>query len=756
MPTIPQLPPATSSGAQDELPISQSGITRSVSVGELLYGTQPAIEIPSSSLVGRVSLGPGGPEPVAVGTGLAIASGSLNATGGEHAGFAEEPMLNPADMAIVNSGGTPMQLPLTLLRGLFSAGANVAIGGSGSISASTDAGVTTELASLSAGLATTESNLASLTAKVPSGGYVALNNQGEITDPTIGPVTLGTVEVAGSSTVRTVGQRSLDTVNVVDFGAVTTGADCASAFNAAFAALPAFGGEIFIPAGSYQIASSLIWAGKAITVRGAGKGVTQLHLKHEGIGFDISQTNPFNKVVLRDFSAFAESVSGQTAAVARLTYPNEQSFGYVSALITDIECFSYPNAANSTSPFPQTFLRGFVLNNCWSVQLNNVSWFGPPAPPGATTSAVVEVNQSVDTRITGLQAYYGNAAVLQTGYCEGIYFTNPLIVGLDYLFTQTDITTWPGYSPTKLMLLGLWVANGEVNTNLGTVQAAAVGGGFFVGVDITRDSGPNTAHNLFGLTNCSNFIVIGCNFVGGPSGGNQQDIAFNFVSTWNSSNNTIGGCQFQDMATAIKINGSNGTVGLTTFGLNTGNVPATTAIIDNSASNVGNYLTFQVPSTGTSPAGLANSKDHIFAAADGSTTFRINNISNSANYVRHQAATASNPPTIAFDGLDGTVNGVIQTKGGSLFINAAGGSSNSGNMLSLVNMPGSVNWPVVQNATSGNLSQISTNAGGLGVQPKGALWLSPGAGLFVQGLPTTKPSSGSNQLWNNNGFVAIS
>jgi hypothetical protein len=755
MPTIPELPPATTSGAEDELPISQSGITRAVSVGELLNGTQPAIELPSNTLLGRVSLGPGGPEPVQVGTGLAIATGTLQANGGDHAGFTQETTLNLADQAIVNSAGTPLRLPLNLLRGLFSAGTNVTIDTQGDISASTDASVTNSLSSLGQGLATTESNLASLSAKVPSGGYVALNAQGQITDPTIGPVTLGTVQVATGAATRTVGARALDVINVVDFGAVTTGADCTAAFNAAFAALPATGGEIFIPAGSYLLTSPLVWAGKALTIRGAGKGVSQLHFRHGGIGFDLSQTNPFNKSVLRDFSAYAESSSGQTAAVARLTYPQESSFGYVSAFITDIECFGYPNANNGTSPFPQTFLRGFVLNNCWSPQINNVSWFGPPAAAGATSSAIIELNQSVDTRITGLQAYYGHTAVLQTGYCEGIYFTNPVVVGLDYLFCQTDITTWPGYSPTRLMLLGLWAANGEVNTNLGTVQAASVGGGYFVGLDISRNGGPNTPQSLFNLTNVSNFFVVGCNFTGGPTNGNRQDIAFNFVSTFNSSNNTIGGCQFQDMATVIKINGSNGTVGLTTFALNTGNVPASTAIIDNSAANVGNYLTFQVPSTSSTPAGIGNSKDHIFAAADGTTLFRINNIGGAANYVRHQAATHSNPPTIAFDGTDGTVNGVIQTKGGALFINASGGTSNSGNLLSLVNIPGSVNWPVVQNATSGNLSQISTNAGGLGIQPNGALWLSPTNGLFIQNLPTVKPTAGSKQIWNNGGVVSI-
>jgi hypothetical protein len=755
MPTIPQLPPATSSGAQDELPISQSGITRAVTVAELLDGTQPAIEIPSASLLGRVSLGPGGPEAVQVGVGLALSTGTVIANGTDHVGFSEVPAFSIADEVIVNASGAPSRMPMPLLRSLFAAGNNVAIDANGSISASTDPSVTAEFSTLTQGLATTESNVASLTAKIPTGGYVGLNAQGEITAPTAGPVTLGTVMVATGTPSRTVGARALDTLNVLDFGASTSGGDSTAAFNAAYAALPASGGEIFMPAGDYQLASSLTWSGKPVVVRGAGKGVTRLHIQHTGIGFDFSQTNPFNKVVLREFSAYAESQSGQTAAVARITFSAQVSFGYVSAFITDIECFGYPNGNNGTPPFPQTFLRGFVLNNCWSVQVNNVSWFGPPATAGSTNSAVVEVNGAIDTRINGVQAYYGHAVVLQTGYCEGIYFTNPLVVGVDYLFTQTDITTWPGYTPTRLMLLGLWCANGEVNTNLGTVLASAVGGGYFLGVDITRDGGPSTAQSFFHLTDVSNLFVVGCNFVGGPSGANRQDIAFNFNSTFNSSNCTVGGCQFQDMATAILINNGNGTVALTTFGLNIGNVPMATAVIDNSASNVGNYIAFQAPSTAAAPAGIACTKDHVFAADDGTTTFRINNIGEAANYIRHQAASASNPPTIAFDGTDGTINGVIQTKGGDLFVNASGGAGNSGNIVSFLNIAGAANWLTLQNATSGNLSLISTNAGGLGLQPNGALWLSPASGLFANGLPTVKPVSGSKQVWNNNGVISI-
>jgi hypothetical protein len=754
MPTIPQLPVANSTTPQDELPLSQNGVTYSVSVAELLSGTQAVIEIPTGTVLGRASLGPGGPEALTLGAGLAIASGALLANGGENASFPAQQTLNLTDDVIVNASGTPMRLSLPLLRGLFAAGGNITISQSGTISATTDPAVTAELTTLTNDITATDAEVAALAAKIPAGGFVGLNAQGYITDPTEGPVTLGTVQLTNTAPARSLQAMFLDTVNVVDFGAVPGGGDCTAAFNAAFAALPNTGGEIFIPAGDYQLASQLSWSGRPLTIRGAGKGVNRLHLSHTGIGFDITQTNPFNKTVLRDFSAFAENTTGQTAAVAVLNYPQVGSFGYVSALITDIECFGYPNAQNGTSPFPQTFLRGFVLNNCWSTQVNNVSCFGPPATAGTTSSAVIELNGSIDTRIVGLQCYYNHAAIIQTGYCEGIYVTNPLVVGADWFFTQTNEVNWQGYQPNKPMLLGLWAANGELNTNIGTVQLDNVTDGFFVGLDITRDGGPASAQTLFSWTNVSNFTVIGCNFVGGSSGGVTQDIAFGFSSTWDSSGNTIGACHFENLATVMNIGNANATVGLSTFALQISNVPLATAFIDNSSESVGNYLTFLTPASATVPAGLANTKDHVLAGAAGQVLFRLNNVANAVNFIRHQPATTSNPPTLCFDGTDGTVNGVIQTKGGNLYINAAG-SGASGNMLSLLNLTGASAWVQIQNATSGNLSEITTNAGGLAIQPVTSLYLSPGNGIFMPNLPTTKPAAGSHQIWNNNGVVNI-
>jgi hypothetical protein len=257
------------------------------------------------------------------------------------------------------------------------------------------------------------------------------------------------------------------------------------------------------------------------------------------------------------------------------------------------------------------------------------------------------------------------------------------------------------------------------------------------------------------LTNVSNLQVSQCNFVGGPSGGVSQDIAFNFNATWDSSENIIEGCFFEDMATAIQINGASGTVGLTAYGLRFSNIPLSTAIIDGSGNTSGNFISFSTPVLGNVPSGIGNTKDWVWSGQAGQILFYVNNVLSASNYIRHQPAATTNPPTLCFDGSDTEVNGIIQTKGGNLYLNAAGGTSQSGNLASFLNIAGSTNWLVMQNAKGSNPCTIGTNAGGLSLVPSGSLVLSPTGGIFAPGLPTTKPATGSSQIWNNNGVLSI-
>lgn len=137
MPTISQLPSADTVSASDLVPISQGGAVHSVSVGALLAQTQPAIIIGSPSLLGRFSIGPGGPDTIAVGDGLTLNSGTLSTSGFSLESLTLQTNLSPDDQIVAINTGTSHLVGLNQIRELFTAGPNITIDAAGVISAAT-------------------------------------------------------------------------------------------------------------------------------------------------------------------------------------------------------------------------------------------------------------------------------------------------------------------------------------------------------------------------------------------------------------------------------------------------------------------------------------------------------------------------------------------------------------------------------------------------------------------------------------------
>jgi len=109
---------------------------------------------------------------------------------------------------------------------------------------------------------------------------------------------------------QTVVQPSGTTLGVNSLGSVLyadqfAGSDIGAKINSAIAALPASGGEIYIPAGDYTFNTTINVTGKNIILRGAGTGYTLLYgtkLLWVGLGTAISVTGSNNQSTLRDFA----------------------------------------------------------------------------------------------------------------------------------------------------------------------------------------------------------------------------------------------------------------------------------------------------------------------------------------------------------------------------------------------------------------------------------------------------------------------
>ncbi|MGE0224657.1 MAG: fibronectin type III domain-containing protein [Acetobacteraceae bacterium] len=135
MPLISQLPSATGAEAADTVPISQGGVAKAVSVGNLLAGVQPAILTARGTLLGRKSLGEGGPEEIAVGAGLVLNEGTLAAAGGDLTALTPISVVTSGDRMIVVSEGALKLAPVDLPHDVYSAGEHITIDDHGVISA---------------------------------------------------------------------------------------------------------------------------------------------------------------------------------------------------------------------------------------------------------------------------------------------------------------------------------------------------------------------------------------------------------------------------------------------------------------------------------------------------------------------------------------------------------------------------------------------------------------------------------------------
>jgi hypothetical protein len=80
MPTIGQLPPASSVSDTDELPIFQNGQTLAATRAQILAGVQPVLSMPQNTILGGVGPGTAAPVPIAIGANLTISGNTLSAT----------------------------------------------------------------------------------------------------------------------------------------------------------------------------------------------------------------------------------------------------------------------------------------------------------------------------------------------------------------------------------------------------------------------------------------------------------------------------------------------------------------------------------------------------------------------------------------------------------------------------------------------------------------------------------------------------
>ncbi|MGI4977395.1 MAG: hypothetical protein ACRYG6_10670 [Janthinobacterium lividum] len=328
-------------------------MTRAVSVGELLAATQAVITTATNTLLGRVSLGPGGPEPVPMGTGVAINSGALSANGADHAGFVQRSVLTLSDEIVLNSSGTPSRMPLPMLRGLFAAGTNVSIDGTGTISAATDPAVVATLGTVGAQAAAAQSASGSATAAAGTLAVTvtALGSQVGTVAGVVAPLggQIGTLSTTVSTVSSTVAGQT------AQIGTLSAGVSAAGSLAAAASNVAASAGSSVSTLGSQvgMLSSAVAPLGGQIgtlsaTVSSVGSTVAAQTTQLGTLSAGVSAAGSLAAAAASAAASAGSSVSTLGSTVGTLSSVVAPLSGQVGTLSTTVSAVSSTVAAQTT------------------------------------------------------------------------------------------------------------------------------------------------------------------------------------------------------------------------------------------------------------------------------------------------------------------------------------------------------------------------------------------------------------------------
>jgi hypothetical protein len=309
MTTIPQLPQTAVVNPTDQLMLDQSGSSAATTVSQLLQGLQPELTLVQGKLLGRVSPVPGQPESVDIGHGLTVASTALTVDTSVIAPLASPafsgtptaptPAVGDSSNAIATTAFVQAKYyqPISLTGDVTGTGSNAI---AATLPAITTPGQFTKVTVNAKGQVTSgttslsPADMSGLAAVATSGSYTDLSNRPAsyalpaATTATLGGVKPGanlavlpdgtlsvtaslldvsqaTAIASGTTLSRSLAGRAADVCNVLDYGADPTGvADFAAAFQALASGLPANGGTIYFPKGTYRFNSAVYAPDKAL------------------------------------------------------------------------------------------------------------------------------------------------------------------------------------------------------------------------------------------------------------------------------------------------------------------------------------------------------------------------------------------------------------------------------------------------------------------------------------------------------------
>jgi len=238
-------------------------------------------------------------------------------------------------------------------------------------------------------------------------------------------------------------------VSLRQAGVGVTTAMCTDRFNAALSAVNSAGyPELYAPAGQINIdGDGLTCAGKSVTLKGAGKGLTLIRYSGTSWGLSIMPSDIQQSVTLRDFAVLPASQDVASGRPLRVVYPAYSSWcgKTIDASNLDFQsCLSGPSL-----PY---WSAGLYFKNCWNGAIRDI-WFTGKPNDWLTTTSFIELGENCTDFV--IDCVHGNFSVnwlVFTGYSEGVAVTN-----------STGVKVYRGINQTATNLLAFRFIGNHIN-----------------------------------------------------------------------------------------------------------------------------------------------------------------------------------------------------------------------------------------------------------------------------------------------------
>ncbi|MBP6773595.1 MAG: hypothetical protein KA154_11405 [Gemmatimonadaceae bacterium] len=309
-----------------------------------------------------------------------------------------------------------------------------------------------------------------------------------------------------------------DVFNVKAYGAVGDGVqDDTAEFNAAIAAVPAIGGEVYVPAGTYKLSSALTITDKSISFRGEGQRISKLLWTSPSSGLVFSSTGADNKTLsVKSLSFLKGSTTAGTAIAGSWRETPDAHFaqGLTTATISDVFIAQEPygsaiawNYGISLNNATAAKVDGFVINGHGSDYMSDAIRFtGKSVATYVSNGDIVGATTGISALDTSEGFHATDVEVIATKYgivlwsspgrpgtsVQGCHF-NTLLAGI-YLINQGDVAVTNNliYKLGGLDWAGILVVNGDSLRILGNYIVNTGSGGPTNGIVVTGTSPRNS------------------------------------------------------------------------------------------------------------------------------------------------------------------------------------------------------------------------------------------------------------------------